>query len=345
MRSRAAVAISAVLASWVLASLPAAEGPPVTAPAARAVDTAHTAPGAIWITLGTVGGPPLHGDVAPIAKALVVNGSVYLFDAGNGVLRQLDAAGFGARNLRGVFISHHHIDHNADLGLLIVQNWIFGSRKPVPVLGPQGTVAMVEGLVAAHAPTELASFAVAGPPNPPLRTAVAASDLPVLMDAPTLVYEDELVKVSAITVDHYQVAPVAPLARMPTAVAFRIEAGGRSFVYSGDTGRSPRLRRLAQGADVLISEVVDIEAITAALGASMPQASATVVKGIAGNMSANHLEPEVIGELAEAAGVRHVVLTHFVPALQTIGNPDSLRQRVASRFRGKVSLARDLERF
>ena len=72
---------------------PAAEGQPGTAPAARAVDTTHTAPGAIWITLGTVGSLLLHGDVAPIANALVVNGRVYLFDAGNGVKRLLEAAG------------------------------------------------------------------------------------------------------------------------------------------------------------------------------------------------------------------------------------------------------------
>lgn len=123
----------------------------------------------------------------------MVGDSVYLFDVGNGVLRQLDAAGFAPRNLRGVFISHHQIDQNAYLGLVIVQNWLLGSRRPIPVMGSPGTVALVEGLVAANAPTELASFAVAGTPNPPLGSVVAARNLPALMDAPTLVYEDDQV--------------------------------------------------------------------------------------------------------------------------------------------------------
>lgn len=300
---------------------------------------------ATWITLGTVGGPPLHADAAPISNALLVGDSVYLFDLGNGVLRQLDAAGIAARRLRGVFISHHHIDHNADLGLVMVQNWLFGSRRPIPVLGPPGTATMVRGLIAANAPTELASFAVAGEPNPPLGSAVAPKDLPSRLDTPTAVYEDELIRVSAITVDHFQVAPVKALARMPTAVAFRIEAGGRVFVYSGDTGRSTRLRTLAKNADVLITEVVDVPSITASLEASMPQVEAIVVKGITANMSANHLEPEVIGELAEAAGVQKVVLTHFVPGIFQIRNPEDLKQRVLSRYRGTVILARDLDRF
>lgn len=300
---------------------------------------------ATWITLGTVGGPPLHADVAPIANALVVQDAVYLFDVGNSVLRQLDAAHLAVRQLRGVFISHHHVDHNADLGLVMVQNWLFGGQKPLPVLGPTGTVAMVEGLAAANAATELASFAVAGAPNPPLRSAVTAKDLPASLDTPTMVYEDERIRVSAISVDHYQVPPVSPLPRMPTAVAYRIETGGRSFVYSGDTGPSARLRRLAQGADVLITEVVDAPAISRSLSATMPQAAPGVLKGIAGNMSANHLEPEVIGELAEAAGVKHVVLTHFVPALSAMGEPDALKRRITSRYHGTVTLAHDLDRF
>lgn len=317
----------------------------LAAAAAQPASADSTPPSAAWITLGTAGGPPLHGEVAPIANALVVRDAVYLFDVGNSVLRQLDAAGLAVRQLQGVFISHHHIDHNADLGLVMVQNWLFGSRKPLPVVGPPGTSQLVNGLVAAHAPTELASFAVAGKPNPPLGSAISAQDLPGTLERATVVYQDERITVSAISVDHYQVPPVAPLAVLPTAVAYRIEAGGRSFVYSGDTGPSPRLGLLAKGADVLVAEVVEVEAIAASLKATMPQAPQLVVNGIAGNMSANHLEPEVIGDIAEAAGVRQVVLTHYVPTLSTLGDAAALKQRIIRRYRGTVSLARDLDRF
>jgi len=44
-----------------------------------------------WVTLGTAGGPRLHANQAQIANAALVGDAVYLFDVGNGVLRQMAA--------------------------------------------------------------------------------------------------------------------------------------------------------------------------------------------------------------------------------------------------------------
>jgi ribonuclease BN (tRNA processing enzyme) len=298
-----------------------------------------------WVTLGTVGGPPLHTEQAPIANALVVGDAVYLFDAGNSVLRQLDGAGLAVRNLRGVFLTHHHVDHNADLGLVILQAWSFAAHKPVPVLGPPGTVHLVKGLVDANAPTELAGFAVSGAPNPPLGSTVSARDLPGEIPEPTVVFEDGTIRVSAISVEHFQIPPVGHLDERPKAVAYRVEAGGRSFVYSGDTGPTAQLAKLARGADVLFSEVVDIPAIQASLQQLMPQAPPERIAAMVHNMSRNHLEPEVIGKIAAAAGVKRVVLTHYVPGLKAMRDPQDLVRRVALHYQGPVALAPDLERF
>lgn len=298
-----------------------------------------------WITLGTVGGPPLHAQQAAIANALAVGDEVYLFDVGNGVLRQLDAAGLKVRNLRGVFITHHHVDHNADLGLVILQNWTFESRRPLPVLGPPGTTALVAGLVKANAATELAAFAVTGAPNPPLASAVDGRDLPALIERPTDVYVDANIRVSAVSVEHFQMPPVGRLDAMPTAVAYRVEAGGRSFVYTGDTGPTTRLRLLADGADVLLSEVVDLQAIQAYLERLLPGSPTGVIDGLVANMARNHLEPEFIGRLASDANVKEVVLTHFVPSLADMPDPMVLSRRVAEKYSGRVTLAHDLARF
>ena len=298
-----------------------------------------------WITLGTVGGPMLHAGQAPIANALVVGEEIYLFDVGNGVLRQLDAAGLKVRNLRGVFLTHHHVDHNADLGLVILQNWTFGTRRPLPVLGPPGTTALVDGLVKANAATELAAFAVTGAPNPLLVSTVKANDLPARIERPRAVYEDATIRVSAVSVEHFQMPPVARLDALPEAVAYRVEAGGRSFVYTGDTGPTTQLRLLADGADVLLSEVVDLRAIRVFLENRMPGAPSGVVQGLVANMARNHLEPEFIGQLASDAHVKQVVLTHFVPSLADMPDPLALARRVAAKYSGRVTLARDLDRF
>jgi ribonuclease BN (tRNA processing enzyme) len=339
-----AVGVGCVLAGW-LAGMPAeaVAGPAASGP--EPAPAAAPAPPAQWVTLGTVGGPPLHVEQAPIANALVVGDAVYLFDVGNGVLRQLDGAGLAVRNLRGVFLTHHHVDHNADLGLVILQAWSFAAHKPVPVLGPPGTVHLVRGLVEANAPTALAGFAVTGAPNLPLGRAVRARDLAAGIPEPTVVFDDGTIRVSAISVEHFQVAPVGHLDQMPKAVAYRVEAGGRSFVYSGDTGPTAQLAKLARGADVLFAEVVDIPSIEASLRQLMAQAPPERVAAMAHNMSMNHLEPEVIGQIATDAGVKRVVLTHYVPGFKGLRDPEDLARRVASRYQGPVALAHDLESF
>ena len=165
------------------------------------------------------------------------------------------------------------------------------------------------------------------------------------MATPQLVYDDHNIRVTAISVDHFQVKPSVPLARMPEALAFRVETKGRTYVYSGDTGPSRNLETLARGADVLIAEVVDPPAIAAAMRRSIPNAAPNVLQAISDNMSANHLTPEAIGGLAARAAVKSVVLTHFVPAMEDQPDPLNLTHRVEEPFKGPVRLARDLDRF
>ena len=80
----------------------------------------------------------IHANQAQIANALVVGDAIYLFDAGNGILRQMAAAKMPLRNVRAIFISHHHIDHNSDLGPLMIDTWLFGEGRSVPVFWARG---------------------------------------------------------------------------------------------------------------------------------------------------------------------------------------------------------------
>lgn len=55
-------------------------------------------------------------------------------------------------------------------------------------------------------------------------------------------------------------------ARLSHSYSYRIEARGRAFVYTGDTGPLEAVTRLAKGADMLISEVVDVAAMRKVAG-------------------------------------------------------------------------------
>ncbi|WJT00771.1 MBL fold metallo-hydrolase [Novosphingobium humi] len=287
---------------------------------AQAPQQASTpAPRAEWVTLGTSGGPSVQAERSQIANALVVGDAVYLFDVGNGVQRQMAKAHIPERNVAAVFITHHHLDHNASLGPIIMTHWSFKSGK-LPIYGPAGTVHLASGLAAANTPTELAGFPTAGPAKPPATAEIEPHDLPDDIQQPTLVFQDSRVRVWAIGVDHYQVKPSIPLAKMPQAVAYRVEAGGRVFVFTGDSGPSARLIKLASGADVLISEIVEPEAVANQLMKNAMGAAPRVRDAVINGMSHNHLTSAEVGKLASTAQVKRVVLTHFVPSPEVVSD-------------------------
>src|SRR6185369_13997281 len=66
------------------------------------------------ILLGTQGGARVNADRAQPSNVLIVNGTPYLIDAGNGVARQLSLAHVPLLSIHQIFITHNHDDHNAD---------------------------------------------------------------------------------------------------------------------------------------------------------------------------------------------------------------------------------------
>ncbi len=101
----------------------------------------------------------------------------------------------------------------------------------------------------------------------------------------------------------------------PESVAYSVTAGARRLVYTGDTGYFPALAEWASGCDVLLCEC------------SLPEAMAI----------AEHLTPEQCGALAELAGPRRLVLTHFYPPVETA----EIQAAVAARYTGPLLVARD----
>jgi hypothetical protein len=94
------------------------------------------------ILLGTGGGPrPRASNSAP-AQVIVVNHRAFVVDCGDGVARQLVLAGVPLASIRHVFITHHHSDHNADYGNLLLLAWTAGLRTRVDTWGPAPLGAM-----------------------------------------------------------------------------------------------------------------------------------------------------------------------------------------------------------
>lgn len=325
---------------WIAALLLTAQALPGTAQTASAQDAQ---PQVAFVTLGTGGGPVIRTERSEPANAVVVGDAVYLFDIGAGTQRQLAAAEINPRQVRGIFLSHLHIDHTADLAPFLLNRWVLNDFRALPVIGPRGTVQTLAGIVRVAGPVALAPVTIGGPVKPPFASSIKGQELASAMATPTLIYSDANIRVQAVANAHYNYAKGSPPDRFSRSYAFRIEAGGKSYVYTGDTGPSQNLTELARDADVLVSEVIDMAAIGETLKRSgtVPDA---MLPAMLAHMEHDHLTPHEIGKLAKAAGVKQVVLTHLVPGNDGERDLTSYTRGIADHFAGPVTIARDLER-
>lgn len=296
----------------------------------------------VFVTLGTGGGPRVQVERAQPANAVLVGLDAYLFDAGEGTQRQLQAAQIKLSQIRAIFLSHHHIDHVGGLLPLIVGRWVRGIYEPVVIFGPLGTKRMVDGIISAVGPVEAVPVSD-GASLPTIASTVRVVELPASEVGTIDVYRNGPLHVSAVTNEHYHFVAGSAAARSARSYSYRIDMNAASVVYSGDTGPSQNLVRLAKDADLLVSEVMDLNAIRRSLEAEgLPQ---SVFEGVMAHLKASHLIPADVGEIAAAAHVGSVVLTHLVPGVD--GDPNTLGYvaGLARTYRGSVIVASDLQRF
>ena len=305
-------------ATGLLASVAASPAWPQEAAAGA---SAPPKPKSRLILLGTAGGPTPKPNRAAPSQVVVVNGASYVVDCGNGVARQMVLAKLKLGSIRSVFLTHQHSDHNADYGNLLLLAWATDLAKRVDTYGPPPLAQMTQQFLALNDQDIRTRMADEG--RPPLADLIAPHEIP----ADGLVMQDENVKVTAALVDH---PPMAP------AFAYRFDCPDRSIVFSGDTRPSPNLVRLAQGADILVHEVMHLPSLEALI-ATEPNA-----KTLREHLLASHTTTEQVGRLATQAGVKTLVLSHFVPGGYPFLKDEVWFDAVRPYFSGNLVVGRDL---
>jgi ribonuclease BN (tRNA processing enzyme) len=290
-------------------------------PAAPALATSIARKRTRLILLGTAGGPTPKALRAAPASAVVIDDAVYVIDCGNGVARQMALAGLSLGAIRDVFITHHHSDHNADYGNLLWLAWAADLRRPVDAWGPPPLKRMTRQFLQLNDGDIRTRITDEG--RPPLAPLIRAHEL----RRGGVVMQDERVKVTAALVEH---PPVAP------AFAYRFDGPDRSIVFSGDTRPSAALVELARGADVLVHEVMYLPALERLI-ASEAQAAR-----LRQHLLDSHTTTEQVGRLASEAGVKAVVLSHFVPGGDASLSDQVWRDAVSPHFKGELVIGRDL---
>ncbi|MCA9605191.1 MAG: ribonuclease Z [Myxococcales bacterium] len=157
--------------------------------------------------------------------ALVEDGVALLLECGPGSTRRWPAAGLDFEAVRGVLVTHFHVDHCCDLPAVLFGRMVTSTETPLTLLGPLGHEAHVRGLRALFSPW---------------------------LDDPR-VDVHELDDGGAV-----EVGPFALSARhvrhAEHALGVRVRAGGATLAFSGDSGPCDALVELCRGADVALLE-------------------------------------------------------------------------------------------
>ena len=192
-----------------------------------------------------------------------------VFDLGSGAVRGMLHAGIDPFATDRIFFTHFHPDHTVDaVPLLFAMN--YGAEeartRPLHVTGPTpfrdfwGRILSVWGeWMEGDYPMEI-------------------SELPQECASP--------LELPGCSISW------APAKHRPESIAYRLESGGRAFVYTGDTEYSGSVVKLATNADTMLVEC------------SFPN----------GSPIPGHLTPQSVARIASEASVGRVVLTHVYPA-------------------------------
>ncbi len=272
-------------------------------------------PASRLILLGTAGGPTPKKTRSGPSQIIVIGDRGYVVDCGDGVARQMMMAGV-FRTLRHVFLTHHHSDHNADYGNLLLLAWGDNLKTRVDTWGPPPLAHMTKVFFEMNAEDLKVREKDEGRlPLPPL---VHAHEI----RRGGFVMKDELVTVTCAVVDH----PLVPL-----AFAYRFDCPDRSIVFSGDTRVSSNLVALARGADVLVHEVLYV-----------PGAPGTPGSALRKHIMDSHTSVEDAGRVASDAGVKTLVLSHFVPSENPPVSDEQWLAGARAHFSGRIVVGHDL---
>jgi ribonuclease Z len=227
---------------------------------------------------------------------------------------RLAGAGVLPQTLSAIVITHMHSDHICDLNDVITSHWVMSpTPQSLAIYGPPGTDALVK--------------ATLGMLTPDIGYRLAHHD--DLNEGPNLKVTElaagDAVKVGSCTLEAYRTehAPVRP------TLGYRVTCGTAIAAVAGDTIPCDGLDALCKDAGVYVQTVVRDDLVR-----RVPSRRFQDILDY-------HSTVEQAGMTAQKAGVKTLLLTHYVPPMQA-GDEENWRSLAAAHFDGEIVLGDDL---
>jgi ribonuclease BN (tRNA processing enzyme) len=294
-----------------------------------------------FVTLGTQGGPLPSATRSQPANVLVRPGEAYLIDVGDGTAGRLAAAHIPIQWIKGIFIGHLHFDHIGGLFAVLGLRHQMNDHTPLAIYGPPGTKDTVAGLLAAMRPSVEEGNGLPGEKTVPPETNIVIHELNGHADAKL----DSFVVTAAVNT-HFSFPSGSDMDKRYKSLSYRFDLPDRSIAYTGDTGPSRAVEKLAFKADLLITEMIDVPAALSQIHQQRIPLSPQDLADLTLHLSTQHLTTEQVGQMARRAMVGAVVLTHLASG----GSPEPgaaarYVSEIRQQFSGKIVVANDLDRF
>lgn len=266
------------------------------------------------ITLLGTGSPIPDSSRAGPATMVETDDAKFLVDCGRGVLMRLNASGVIPPFLNGVLVTHLHSDHITDLNDVITSHWVMCPEPTtLHLYGPPRLQEVVDGLLAMLGPDM--EYRLAHHED---LTWEPQLEVHEVSPGDSFDVGTTLVKVGQT--NHRPVEPT---------IAFRIEQGGSSVVLGGDGVPCDGLDEICANADAYVQTVLREDFVK-----MVPNPRFQEILDY-------HSTVEQAAETAKRAGVKTLVLTHYIPGMAP-GTEDDWRALAAQHFDGPIVLGDDL---
>ena len=246
---------------------------------------------------------PLGMGQAQACIAVITPDHFYLIDSGAGSTDNISRLGLPLGQLDGIFLTHFHSDHIAEIYEVNLNSWVQGRPEPLSIYGPDGVAAVTDAINAGYRLDRIYRTEHHGEDLLP-------PDLGVLEHetiAEGVVLEDGDLKITAYMGAH---PPIHP------AVGYRFDYRGRSVVISGDSNVTANTLKIVDGADLLLHDALSVPT-TSSLSKALGAAGQSRQSKIVADVLDYHASADSLIELSKKSDVDMVAFYHLVPVPPT----------------------------